>query len=535
LQCFARDADWAQCDTSCTPGVHEGDPAPWSCNPMGHRSKPGCASFDSNATCPSERCEWRSGGCIEPCWSFSSDVCRQHDRCTWIGDGCKDACWAVEHTHECFAQEFNGHKRCQWRAKKCEAVCSAFDGKEACQAAGQCIWQGECKPDPCSAPGEDCTDTRCCSQQRGGAGMTCFKKDDRYATCAKACLHDDWDCGALGNRTKTDPKCAWAGEDCSAQGLCCNLGFVCGQKDQYFSGCYQVFQGGVVRKNVPPPPGWPAHPKFVGGGQFQYAMPAAGPGQEKMGTSLYCFMAYLPGSYEERLMEIARANYASAFACDAHDLFHTRESTWTKWDDGQATLSNIEVFIEVWNKVKEKGTLWKYDWTVKVDPDCLIVPQRLKWHLGALNAPAKQPIYVKNNAMNAAWGNDGFLGAVEVFSREALELYFDWYPKCKETIGLYGGEDGFIKQCMDALGVGYMTDGVMFNPDNDPSICLDGKFAAYHPLKVQESYQCCVDVTNGGSHSFSGGQCTDLNPGWVEKVWPGCPGGQCREPRRYAR
>merc|ERR1712060_1032672 len=156
-------------------------------------------------------------------------------------------------------------------------------------------------------------------------------------------------------------------------------------------------------------------------------MPPAAKGQG-MGTSLYCFMAYLPGSYEERLMEIARENSASIFACDAHDLFHTWQSNMAHWDSNAVTLSNIDVFIDVWKHVKEKDRLWKYDWTVKVDPDCLIVPQRLKWHLGALNVAKHVPVYVKNNMLNASVGNAGFLGAVEVFSREALELYYDWWP-----------------------------------------------------------------------------------------------------------
>merc|ERR1712203_760297 len=240
--------------------------------------------------------------------------------------------------------------------------------------------------------------------------------------------------------------------------------------------------------------------------------------------------------YEERLMEIARENSASIFACDAHDLFHTWESNMAHWDSNAVTLSNIDVFIDVWKHVEERGRLWKFDWTVKVDPDCLIVPQRLKWHLGALNVAKHVPVYVKNNMLNASVGNAGFLGAVEVFSREALELYFDWWPMCKKTMGLGGGEDGFMKGCMDAMGVGYVTDGGMFKPDNDPRVCMDGNKAAYHPLKIQENYQCCIDVVNGGTHVIEWGQCRDLNAKWIWKVWKDCQEDQsCREPKWNGR
>jgi len=197
-------------------------------------------------------------------------------------------------------------------------------------------------------------------------------------------------------------------------------------------------------------------------------------------------------------------------------LFHTWQSKYSTWDSTATTLSNIDVFIDVWQKVQKAGRLWKHEWTVKTDPDCLIVPQRLKWHLGALQAPVGQPVYVKNNAMNSSYSNGGFLGAVEVFSREALELYFDWWPMCEKTIGITGGEDGFMKGCMDALGAGYMVDGGMFKPDDDPRLCALGKYAAYHPMKVQENLQCCIDMANGGTHRVEYGQCKDLDPQWAQ-------------------
>jgi hypothetical protein len=315
--------------------------------------------------------------------------------------------------------------------------------------------------------------------------------------------------------------------------MCCNTGFVCAVRDKYFTGCVQVFKMTAFGKEkVPLPPGWPQKPKYLGAGQLEYQMPQAGPG-DKIGTSLYCFMAYMPNTYEQRLMEIAKANKASIFECDEYDVFNTWASGSQTWETKETTLNNIDVFLNVWMKVQEAGHLWAHDWTVKVDPDALIVPWRLKYHLGALNAPSKHAIYVKNNALNASLGNNGFLGAVEVFTREALELYFDWWKKCGDTIGTNGGEDGFMKGCMDAMGVGYMVDGGMFKPDDDPALCRKQNYAAYHPMKNDENYQCCVDMIKGGGHVTEWGHCKDLAPDWMNKVWPDCQGGNCREPRWY--
>merc|ERR1712039_584162 len=45
--------------------------------------------------------------------------------------------------------------------------------------ADKCMWDGNgCVADPCSAPGEDCTHTKCCSMSRGGLGMKCVEKMD---------------------------------------------------------------------------------------------------------------------------------------------------------------------------------------------------------------------------------------------------------------------------------------------------------------------------------------------------------------------
>lgn len=555
LQCYARDANWAQCDAACVPGEHEGEkplvdqygnskqPA-WSCNKLGARSKPGCVAHETPVDCGSAAgCEWGVPGgdddkeqCLESCFTLDEGGCGAQGRCHWNGTTCQEACWTFAAKDMCLTTEHR--KRCAWEehAEKCKQGCWTHAKSDECWQGERCMWHGVCKDDPCSAPGEDCRNTQCCSGLRGAGGMTCFEKDAYYASCSKHCDEKDWSCNKLGNRTKTNPKCAWAGEDCASEGLCCNQGFVCAVKDKYFAGCMQSFKQMSFKKvNLKPPPGWPANPKIIGGGQFEYAMPPAPKGQG-MGTTLYCFAAYLPGSYEERLIDIARANSASIFACDEHDLFHTWQSHMSTWDSKATTLTNIDVFIDVWNHVEKAGRLWKYDWTVKVDPDCLIVPERLRWHLGALNAPVKQPVYVKNNALNASIGNSGFLGAVEVFSREALELYFDWWPMCQKTIGVNGGEDGFMKGCMDAMGVGYVVDGGMFKPDNDPRVCKDGTKAAYHPLKIQENFQCCVDIVNGGKHFIEWGECKDLNAKWVWKVWKDCPADQsCREPKWNAR
>merc|ERR1719414_2271407 len=94
-------------------------------------------------------------------------------------------------------------------------------------------------------------------------------------------------------------------------------------------------------------------------------------------------------------------------------------------------------------------------------------------------------------------GNNGFLGAVEVFSTQAVMKYMDHGDGCHESLGVDAGEDGFFKGCMDALGVGFMTDGELFFPDKSAGACNAESHAAFHPLKTVNDWKCCFDITNG--------------------------------------
>merc|ERR1712061_908883 len=64
--------------------------------------------------------------------------------------------------------------------------------------------------------------------------------------------------------------------------------------------------------------------------------------------------------------------------------------------------------------------------------DCVFLPERLRDHLSGLRPPKDTPIYVKNNHLEGL-GNSGFLGAIEVFSREAMKRYMDSADECGKS------------------------------------------------------------------------------------------------------
>jgi hypothetical protein len=178
------------------------------------------------------------------------------------------------------------------------------------------------------------------------------------------------------------------------------------------------------------------------------------------------------------------------------------------WDTAEATLVNTGVFIGVWKDMERSKKYLNHDWTVKVDADCVFLPERLRSHIWMLKPPAYTPVYMKNNGVDPGLGNNGFLGAIEVFSKRAVQLYFDNQDGCIKSLGGPSGEDGYFKGCMDALGVCFVSDVNMFHPDFDPGACNKGQHVAFHPIKLPTDWQCCWDIAHGKPRQHSYGHCS---------------------------
>merc|ERR1719436_1472823 len=103
---------------------------------------------------------------------------------------------------------------------------------------------------------------------------------------------------------------------------------------------------------------------------------------------------------------------------------------------------NTKIFIDVWKKVFDGGRPRNHDWTAKVDPDAVFLPNRLRKILVQYPDPP-QGIYLNNCKF-------GLHGPVEIFSRNAMQTYIG---RCDECIHgrlnyTYWGEDLWMDQCL---------------------------------------------------------------------------------------
>lgn len=324
-------------------------------------------------------------------------------------------------------------------------------------------------------------------------------KNEDWATCTVSCGNESnrgWSCKNLGSRTQLPPPCSWIGEDCSRTRCCGNVGVSCVVRNENYTGCVQTNRHGTwYDQPIPLPMDWEG--TEIGKWQEEFAIQSSGHIEPIADVSLFCFMAVLPHSQEEQLVEVARNMSQGIFACNESALFHSHKTIATAWATGYATFQNSKVFFKVWEEVKRDGRYMKYAWTVKVDPDCAFLPNRLRQHISKLRVPSDAAVYIKNTDADPKLSNDQFLGAIEVISRLAVMAYFDNADMCQKTMGTRGGEDGFVKGCLDALGVGYMHDGSILKPDFSASYCQTKERVAFHPLKDVKTLANCYRVAQG--------------------------------------
>jgi len=127
---------------------------------------------------------------------------------------------------------------------------------------------------------------------------------------------------------------------------------------------------------------------------------------------MFCFMAELPGSVEVELRKVAEERKTSIFACELYKVYESYACGSTNI----GFSANIAVFKKIWQEIFDDGLYKSKDWTVKVDPDCVWSPQRLRSRLPSYNVHRGDMYYVKNS-----YGEWGFLGPIEILTLAAVE------------------------------------------------------------------------------------------------------------------
>jgi len=181
---------------------------------------------------------------------------------------------------------------------------------------------------------------------------------------------------------------------------------------------------------------------------------------------LFCISLMMPTGYEAGMLKAQHAKGVGIFECNEYAVYSNESITLThgkgavKTDVMKGSLAvkfggqwhsalNTDVFIRFWAKVVSDKRAWRNEWTVKIDPDAVFFPGRLremlrnKWDSGN----PEKAVYLNNC-------HRGMHGPIEVLSQQALKVYKKEWKKCKEGPPYeHKQEDFYFRRCWAYLDI----------------------------------------------------------------------------------
>lgn len=375
--------------------------------------------------------------------------------------------------------------------------------------------------DTCTKSYEDCSKSRCCAE----VGMKCFAVNDWYATCSPSC-DTQGSCQELSERTPelqsslermrlrpaSGKVAKWVEgcsgeEDCGHSKCCKQPGFACYRRSENESRCMEEC-------TVETDPQGNNSKSCIKLGPRSYGMARKG------WPSLYCWAMVLASTSEESLVREQAKASVGIFACDGHAVV----SDGPAHVDGtvmltvpavpvgvssDGTAANTNQFIKAWKAVVSRGEFEYHDWTIKVDPDTVLLPERIRDHLRPLTLTGNDQDmhYVANcNAYPNTAGFPMMFGSLETFSRKALrEFRREADVRCVNQLPWKDwGEDVFMVSCMHVLGVSRTDDFSIIGDDRCTgnghvgAHCGSSALASFHPFKDINSWMECFRAATGG-------------------------------------
>mmetsp|Transcript_51790 Transcript_51790/g.110797 ORF Transcript_51790/g.110797 Transcript_51790/m.110797 type:complete len:671 (-) Transcript_51790:74-2086(-) len=223
-------------------------------------------------------------------------------------------------------------------------------------------------------------------------------------------------------------------------------------------------------------------------------------------NSLYCFSLVTPWSKEPELVEWQRARQKSIFACNASAIYSNPQIKVGGVETNAVpidlhcplggrfhTAMNTPIFEKLWEQVIVDGKFRHYAWSVKVDPDAVFVPQKLRVIVGGPEYAAAQT----GRGQLLVNCKFGLRGPVEVLSRQALVVWGQMHKGCAKP----PQEDIYLQSCLVSLGVtkvdSFDVVADQFCDAADWTPCTSGQRAAFHPYKTLDAYRRCVSHIEG--------------------------------------
>lgn len=233
------------------------------------------------------------------------------------------------------------------------------------------------------------------------------------------------------------------------------------------------------------------------------------PPRRPWGTpSLFCFSVARQG-VEMDIMRAQLSEAAGIFECEEFAVLSDSEvdlgqgvlTVAISMVDGgiskDGTSANTQTFINAWEAILKDSRFENHDFTVKADPDTVLLPTRLR---PALLDHVGGNVYVPNCDLSDQFpGTDDYpmmYGALEVLSKDAVKSYGQGAAGCQDQLPWADwGEDLYLGHCLrlsrveQRVNLGLVADQ---SCRAQPEGCLIEDFAAFHHYKTVETWLECL-------------------------------------------
>eukprot|EP00931_Biecheleriopsis_adriatica_P010050 TRINITY_DN111149_c0_g1_i1.p1 TRINITY_DN111149_c0_g1~~TRINITY_DN111149_c0_g1_i1.p1 ORF type:complete len:617 (-),score=107.21 TRINITY_DN111149_c0_g1_i1:112-1884(-) len=278
--------------------------------------------------------------------------------------------------------------------------------------------------------------------------------------------------------------------------------------------------------------------------------PAASTSLPAPGATMHCVALFRAFSYEQELIVMQHSSGASIFQCESHAVYSSQvieiapglvsrriASSMMAEVGGQfVTVTNLAIFLALYRQIIMDADYLNAGWTIKVDPDTVWLPARLRpilrqqsWGVGG------DGIYLNNCP-------EGLHGPIEIFSQSAFRALGDHAAQCAHAMDGpvcenhcesvfqqtkvcngnctdWWGEDIWADQCLHRfseakrvlvnsllLEAHCKSSGQAHHVNVTPSSCRDSSIVAFHPFKTENSYTQCLSNARESAGLTSRGQ-----------------------------
>jgi len=233
---------------------------------------------------------------------------------------------------------------------------------------------------------------------------------------------------------------------------------------------------------------------------------------------LYCFTVVMPLGDEKNLLKFQFDKGTGIFACDMYSLYSSVEmevvtgifAVVLKQDlvcqPGPSfhTCLFTGMLQMIWSKVVSEEQYLQYQWTVKVKPDVVFLPDRLRQALSAYDGDSARPSFINNCKF-------GMHGPLQVLSRGAVAIYSIQGTRCSDDsqeLSLDTVDEGQLMEfCLRTVLKFEKINNYRLLADEHCGIAdwqsCSSDSIAFEPFKTTDTFKECLSKTSRPSEITS--------------------------------